>query len=358
MAILECSGLTKLFGAKRALSNVNLTLEKGRIVGLLGPNGSGKTTLLKLCNNLLTPSAGTLLLGGHAPGIATKAFVSYLPEQTYLNDWMRVSDILSFFSDFYKDFSMSRAEAMLGSLKIDKRDQLKTLSKGTKEKVQLILVMARDAQLYLLDEPIGGVDPAARDYILNTIIKNYNPEATVVISTHLISDIEQHAGRRHIPQGRRSRADLVCGRHPGTEGRLRGRAFQGGVQMLGKLMKYEFKATARIFLPLFAALLVVAAVNRVFLAMNFMVPKIIGTSISVVMIIAICVIALILTLQRFYRNLLKSEGYLMFTLPVSTDSLIWSKLLVAAIWSVASFIVVLLAVSIMAVTGVTMRQIA
>jgi ABC-2 type transport system ATP-binding protein len=191
MAILEASGLTKLFGAKRALSNVNLSLEKGRIVGLLGPNGSGKTTLIKLCNNLLTPSAGSLMINGYAPGISTKSLVSYLPEQTYLNDWMKVSDILGFFSDFYKDFSMQKAEAMLTSLKIDKRDHLKTLSKGTKEKVQLILVMARDAQLYLLDEPIGGVDPAARDYILNTIIKNYNPEATVVISTHLISDIER-----------------------------------------------------------------------------------------------------------------------------------------------------------------------
>ena len=191
MAILECSGLTKSFGTKRALSTVNLSIEKGRIVGLLGPNGSGKSTFLKLCNSLLTPTAGSITIGGTAPGITTKSLVSYLPEHTYLNDWMKVSDILNFFSDFYKDFSMSKAEEMLVSLKIDKKDQLKTLSKGTKEKVQLILVMAREAQLYLLDEPIGGVDPAARDYILNTIIKNYNPEATVIISTHLIADIER-----------------------------------------------------------------------------------------------------------------------------------------------------------------------
>ena len=191
MAILECSGLTKTFGATRALSNVHLSLEKGRIVGLLGPNGSGKTTLIKLCNSLLTPTSGTILIGGAAPGALTKTLVSYLPEQSYLNDWMKVSDILGFFADFYRDFNMRKAEDMLASLKIDRRAQLKTLSKGTKEKVQLILVMAREAQLYLLDEPIGGVDPAARDYILNTIIKNYNPEATVVISTHLISDIER-----------------------------------------------------------------------------------------------------------------------------------------------------------------------
>jgi SNF2 family DNA or RNA helicase len=152
MAILECSNLTKTFGPKKALSNVNLHLEKGRIVGLLGPNGSGKTTLIKLCNNLLTPTSGTLLIDGTAPGLRTKSLVSYLPDQMYLNDWMKVSDILNFYCDFYKDFSMKKAEAMLENLKIDKKEPLKTLSKGTKEKVQLILVMARDAQLYLLDQ--------------------------------------------------------------------------------------------------------------------------------------------------------------------------------------------------------------
>lgn len=191
MAILECAGLTKTFGPKKALSDVSLTLEKGRIVGLLGPNGSGKTTLIKLSNGLLTPTSGTLLINGMAPGPATKAIVSYLPERTYLNDWMRVGDLIGFFADFYSDFSKPKAYEMLQNLGIDQREQLKTLSKGTKEKVQLILVMARQAQLYMLDEPIGGVDPAARDYILNTIIKNYNPEATVVISTHLIADIER-----------------------------------------------------------------------------------------------------------------------------------------------------------------------
>jgi ABC-2 type transport system ATP-binding protein len=174
----------------KALNNVSLTLEKGRIIGLLGPNGSGKSTLIKLCNNLITPTSGTLQIGGMAPGIGTKAIVSYLPEHSYLNDWMRVSDIIGFFGDFYKDFDRNKAYDMLASLKIDGKARLKTLSKGTKEKVQLILVMARRAQLYLLDEPIGGVDPAARDYILNTIIKSYNDEATIIISTHLIYDIE------------------------------------------------------------------------------------------------------------------------------------------------------------------------
>lgn len=191
MPILECSGLSKYYGAKRALHNVSLSLERGRIVGLLGPNGSGKSTFIKLCNNLLTPTSGTLLIGGNAPGIKTKQIVSYLPEHTYLNDWMNVEDIIRFFSDFYTDFDSKKAYEMLTNLRINPKDRLKTLSKGTKEKVQLILVMARQAQLYLLDEPIGGVDPAARDYILNTIITNYNPEATVIISTHLISDIER-----------------------------------------------------------------------------------------------------------------------------------------------------------------------
>ncbi len=191
MPILECSGLSKYYGAKRALDNVSLSLERGRIVGLLGPNGSGKSTFIKLCNNLLTPTSGTLLIGGNAPGVKTKQIVSYLPEHTYLNDWMRVEDIIGFFCDFYTDFDSKKAYEMLANLRINPKDRLKTLSKGTKEKVQLILVMARQAQLYLLDEPIGGVDPAARDYILNTIISNYNPEATVIISTHLISDIER-----------------------------------------------------------------------------------------------------------------------------------------------------------------------
>ena len=191
MAILECMGLTKYYGRRMALQNVDLSIEPGRIVGLLGPNGSGKTTLIKICTGLLTPTSGGAIIGGMKPGPETKAIVSYLPEITYLNDWMKVSQLITFFSDFYADFSTEKAYEMLRSLGIDEKDPLKSLSKGTKEKVQLILVMARDAKLYLLDEPIGGVDPAARDYILNTIIRNYNQDATVLISTHLISDIEQ-----------------------------------------------------------------------------------------------------------------------------------------------------------------------
>lgn len=189
-AILECSGLTKQFGKKEALSGVNIKVERGQIVGLLGPNGSGKSTLIKLANELLTPTSGTILIGGKKPGVDTKKIVSYLPERTYLNDWMRVNQLIGMFSDFYENFNPEKAYDMLKSLKINPDDRLKTMSKGTKEKVQLILVMSREAELYLLDEPIGGVDPAARDYILQTILRNYNEKATVVISTHLISDIE------------------------------------------------------------------------------------------------------------------------------------------------------------------------
>ena len=189
--ILECRGLIKFFPNCLALNNVDLTVPKGRIVGLLGPNGSGKSTLIKLANGLLTPTQGTILVDGKAPGIETKKIVSYLPERTYLTEWMTVQDMLDLFNDFYADFNMEKARDMLARLNIQTKSRIKTMSKGTKEKVQLILVMSREAQLYLLDEPIGVVDPAARDYILNTIIGNYNENATVLISTHLISDVEQ-----------------------------------------------------------------------------------------------------------------------------------------------------------------------
>ena len=189
--ILECKGLTKKYGSFEALSNVDLTLEPGRIVGLLGPNGSGKSTLIKLINGILTPNAGAILIDGKPVGVDTKKIVSYLPERTYLNNWMKVCDIIDYFNDFYEDFDKNKAYEMLQRLNINPSMRLRTLSKGTKEKVQLILVMSRNAKLYVLDEPIGGVDPAARGYILNTILSNYNETGTILISTHLISDIEQ-----------------------------------------------------------------------------------------------------------------------------------------------------------------------
>ena len=191
MAILECKGLTKNYGAVPALQNIDLQIDPGRIIGLLGPNGSGKSTLIKLTNGLLTPTAGQVLIDGKAPGVQTKKLVSYLPEHSYLAGWMSVKQLLDYFRDFYADFRMERAKAMLQDLGIPLTMRVKQMSKGTQEKVQLILVMSRDAKLYLLDEPIGGVDPATRDYILHTIISNYNPEASVIISTHLIADVEQ-----------------------------------------------------------------------------------------------------------------------------------------------------------------------
>lgn len=190
-AILECRGLSKYFGQFPALHDMNISLPAGKIIGLLGPNGSGKTTLIKLACGLLTPTESEITVCGFKPGIESKARVSYLPERTYLPDWMTVIECMEYFKDFYADFDMERATAMLQSLQIPAHVRMKTLSKGTKEKVQLVLVMSRRARLYLLDEPIGGVDPAARDYILGTILKNYCEDSTVLISTHLIGDVEK-----------------------------------------------------------------------------------------------------------------------------------------------------------------------
>lgn len=189
--ILQCRDLTKKFSGRPALNGINMDIPRGRIIGLLGPNGSGKTTFMKLANGLLVPSGGSILIDGHKPGPETKQVVSYLPDKDYLPDWMKVKDLVKMFTEFYKDFDHLKAQDMLQRLSINDGQRLKSLSKGTKEKVQLILAMSRQAQLYLLDEPIGGVDPAARDYILNTIISNYNENGTVIISTHLIADVEQ-----------------------------------------------------------------------------------------------------------------------------------------------------------------------
>ena len=189
--LVEIHNLKKSYDKrKEALHDLTLTLPRGRIVGLLGPNGSGKTTLIKLLNGLLVPDGGEILIDGEKPGPSTKAKVSYLPERTYLKNGATIRELLSYFQDFYEDFGTDRAKEMLAALRIEENARIRALSKGTREKVQLILVMSRDASLYILDEPIAGVDPAARDYILRTIITNYNENATVLISTHLITDIE------------------------------------------------------------------------------------------------------------------------------------------------------------------------
>lgn len=193
MPLLQITDLCKQYpgmGNYLAVYHMNLTIPRGRIIGLLGPNGCGKTTLIKMINGLLTPTSGNVLVNGLAPGAESKKVISYLPERTYLDNSLKVKEMVDYFADFYTDFSTDKAYQMLTALGIDINAKLKTLSKGTKEKVQLILVMSRQADLYILDEPIAGVDPAARDYILRTIITNYNPEASIILSTHLISDIE------------------------------------------------------------------------------------------------------------------------------------------------------------------------
>ncbi len=190
MSIFACQNLTKRYGKLTALDNIDLELESGRIVGLLGPNGSGKTTLIKLANRLLQPTSGSILIDGKAPGVETKKSIAYLPDKEYLPDWMNTRQLMHFYGDFYDDFDPRRASVMLSSLDIPSDMVLKKMSKGTREKVQLILTMSRRAKVYLLDEPIAGVDPAARDYILRTIIQNYEENSLVLISTHLIADVE------------------------------------------------------------------------------------------------------------------------------------------------------------------------
>ena len=189
--ILECKNVTKSFGGKTALDGVSFSLARGRIAGLLGPNGSGKTTLIKTICKLLVPDSGEILIDGKTPGTETKSLISYLPDRNYLSGSMSTEELIGFFSDFYADFQPDTARKMIENLEINPQEKLKTLSKGTREKVQLIMVMSRREKLYLLDEPIGGVDPAARDYIINSIIQNYSEDATVLISTHLITDVEK-----------------------------------------------------------------------------------------------------------------------------------------------------------------------
>ena len=191
MALLEVNNITKSYGANRVLDDVTFSIPKGKIVGLLGPNGSGKTTLIKLINDLLKEDSGTIKVNGLDLGVETKKLISYLPDKNYLNNNMTVLELLNYFKDFYEDFRIDKAKELISKLDLDLNQKLKTMSKGTKEKVQLILVMSRKAKLYILDEPIGGIDPAARDYIINTILTNFSDDASLLISTHLISDLEK-----------------------------------------------------------------------------------------------------------------------------------------------------------------------
>ena len=191
MELVKCNNLGKEFDGKQILRNINLTIPKGKIIGLLGKNGMGKTTLIKLMNDLLTPTSGEILINGEKPGVKSKTIISYLPERTYLDKSMTISQIITYFNEFYENFNKEKAIKLLNDLDLDISSKISKMSKGMQEKLQLILVMSRDAELYVLDEPLGGVDPATRDYILDTILSNFNEGASVIISTHLISDIER-----------------------------------------------------------------------------------------------------------------------------------------------------------------------
>lgn len=208
--LVICNGLTKHYGSLTALDHVDLHLDAGRIIGLLGPNGSGKTTLIKILAGLLRPANGSVSIGGQPIGVGSKALVSYLPDKMFYANWMKTIDLIDLFADFYADFRRERAEAMCAALSIGMKTSIKSMSKGTQEKLQLILAMSRNARLYLLDEPIAGVDPAARDFILHTILTNYSPESTILLSTHLIADIEPILDEAvFLKEGRVVRHDTV-----------------------------------------------------------------------------------------------------------------------------------------------------
>ena len=334
--ILECRNLTKCYDNKIALNKINLSLERGKIIGLLGPNGSGKTTLIKLLNGLLVPTDGSIFVDGHTPGIETKKIVSYLPERTYLSMHMKVSEIINYFSDFYSDFDRSRAYDMLKHLNINPTDRLHTMSKGTKEKIQLILVMSRRASLYCLDEPIAGVDPAARDYILSTILNNYDENATILISTHLISDVENILD------------DVVFIQN-------------GQIRLCDSVDNIRFnqgKSVSLLLVILHAVLIVYTVIGRIgiFIAervQSFVSPEssrlwgiagafyIIG---FILFIFAIVIATTVYLAVRIQKNLFSDEGYLTHTLPVKPTQLLWSKVFVIWTWSVIDFICVVISV--------------
>ena len=345
--LVEIVNLTKKYGANVAVNNLTVSLPKGKIIGLLGPNGSGKTTLIKMLNGLLTPTEGTIMIDGNYVGPATKSKVAYLPDRTYLTMNQTIREILDFFQDFYTDFSRERAEEMLKSLGIDPSVKMRTLSKGTKEKVQLILVMSRNASLYILDEPIAGVDPAARDYILRTIINNYNPEATVLISTHLIEDVEQVLDEVIFMRY----GQLVLYTSVDNIREEKGKSvLQGGVRMLGKLMKYEWKNIWKAGTLMLLGMFIVTVIGCVVLQMPgvaeffdsndvngvqtwLMISSFVATLILyVIMLLASTWGMLIFLGIRFYRSMYTDEGYLSHTLPVTANQLFLSKILVSGVW--------------------------
>ena len=354
---MECMGLTKTYGRKAALDKIDLKIESGRIIGLLGPNGSGKTTLIKLACGLLSPTSGEIIIDGHAPGVHTKSVVSYLPDRMYFADWMRTRDLLRFFADFYEDFDQEKAEGMLADLGVSVSDRLKTMSKGTKEKVQLVLAMSRRAKLYLLDEPIGGVDPAAREFILRTILANYSPEAALVISTHLIADIEKVLDEViFLQNGRVVRQDPVDSIRE-NEGKSVDQLFREifgmgpvggreGREMFGKLLKYEWRAAGHALLPFYLVVLAVSAVNSLMIHLGSGGPseelmdsalgeliQLLGFMLYFGVIVALIILTAVVIVQRFYKGIVGDEGCLVLTAPVDLWEIPLAKCVIGLVFT-------------------------
>ena len=346
---LSCLDLTKRFGAKEALRSVNFKLEKGRIVGLLGPNGSGKTTLLKLVSGLLQPTDGSVLIEGMPPGIETKRKVSYLPDQMYLGDWMRVRDIIEYFQDFYEDFDGDRARAMLETLGIRPSQKIRAMSKGTREKVQLILVMSRRASLYCLDEPIAGVDPGSQGLHSVGDPGQFSGELHPADLHPPDRGCGKYPGRGDFSEGGQSGAAVHGGGYPHGAGQICGRSFQGGVPMLRKLWKHEWKASCRLLLAVHLALLAMGLAGyliREILTGSPVLSVLGGLYMILFFFLALAAFLLthILLIGRYYRNFFTAEGYLVHTLPAGPGSKLLAKCLNHLVWSLINLACVLSAV--------------
>ncbi len=352
MNIIELQRVSKSFGPIKALEQINLSLESGRIIGLLGTNGSGKSTMIKLINDLLVPDQGIVKVNGQKPGIETKKIVSYLPERSYLDPNMKVVEILRYFQDFYKDFDIQKAQDLLKEFTIPVDRRIKTLSKGTREKLQLILVMSRKAKLYILDEPMAGVDPAARDHILDTILSGYDEGSTILISTHLIADVEECWMRLSswitvilLAMNRRNRCGCV------KENRLI--RFSGGFQMLGLCLKYDLKALFRVTWPVYVVSMVLPIGIQIFYwiqdwpifdTMIFQMFSGFYTIIYIMSLFCLIIWPIVVCVRHFFNSMLKDEGYLTNTLPVSRNTLIISKEMAGLALFLISFVLFILSI--------------
>lgn len=352
--LLECKDLTKSFSGKTAIDHIDLSIESGHIIGLLGPNGSGKTTLIKMINGLLTPTSGTLYYKENPIGVESKRHISYLPDHSYLNMNQRVKEIIAFFQDFYEDFDSERAYDMLQKLNINPNDSLKSMSKGTKEKVQLILVMSRKAELYILDEPIAGVDPAARDYILDVILTNYDPSASILISTHLIADIENILDQVIFIQNGQIRLSSSVDDIRAEEGKFRRCTVPGGIQMLGKLFKYEFKNTYKLMFIIYGVMAFVTILGCIAMygdsdpaGTENQLQEIFFTAAMVFYVLgvfALFVVSYVYMCVHFYKTMYSDQGYLTHTLPVGQMSIFNVKLLVSLCWLMLSLIIMFVSI--------------